>query len=228
MGAHCPVGRAFLSTACPTLVAVQLLAALVRVALASEPMQHELNNRIEALAAARRGRDGKDGGGPGDEDSDVEADLQRLPQVAASGQATPSVSVQAGAATTGSEVPSRAGSEAPSASAAAARSAEQQQSGELPARAVSAADWAAWLQQRRLGLRRPLGLDLRGRRYWCFGRQAGAFRVYVEDSEGQAWGWYEGKLPEAFDVNFGVHNAPMPSAAVGMATSWTYGLAAQS
>ncbi|KAL4434797.1 hypothetical protein ABPG77_005324 [Micractinium sp. CCAP 211/92] len=178
---------------------VRLLAALVRLVLASEQMQNELNGRIEALAAARRAKDGKDAGGPGDEDSDGEGNLPRLPHLAASGQATPSASVQAGVAgatagvdAAGSEVPSRAGSEAPSASAAAARSAEWQQSGEPPARAVSAADWAAWLQQRRLGLRRPLGLDLRGRRYWCFGRQAGAFRVYVEDCEGQNWGWYEG------------------------------------
>ncbi|KAL4423903.1 hypothetical protein ABPG75_001204 [Micractinium tetrahymenae] len=172
---------------------VRVLAALVRLALASEQMQSELSSRIEALAAARRGKDGKDAGGPGDEDSDGEGDVQRLPHLAASGQATPSMSAQAAAAgAAGSEVPSRAGSEAPSSSAAAARSAEQQQSAEPPARAVGAADWAAWLQQRRLGLRRPLGLDLRGRRYWCFGRQAGAFRVYVEDNEGQSWGWYEG------------------------------------
>ncbi len=184
---------------------MQLLAALVRLVLASEQMQNELNGRIEALAAARRAKDGKDAGGPGDEDSDGEGNLPRLPHLAASGQATPSASVQAGVAgaTAGvdaanSEVPSRAGSEAPSASAAAARSAEWQQSGEPPARAVSAADWAAWLQQRRLGLRRPLGLDLRGRRYWCFGRQAGAFRVYVEDCEGQNWGWYEGKSQGQF------------------------------
>ena len=35
-----------------------------------------------------------------------------------------------------------------------------------------------------------LGCDARGRRYWCLGRLAGAFRVFVEDSE--LWGWYEG------------------------------------
>lgn len=27
----------------------------------------------------------------------------------------------------------------------------------------------------------------------CFGRLAGAFRVYVEEEEGQLWGWYEGE-----------------------------------
>lgn len=203
-------GWARSNTAATVTFSLQLLAALVRLALASEQMQTELNSRIEALAAGRRLNDGKDAGGPGDEDSDGEVDVQRLPQVAASGQATPSVSFQAGAAggaagnEAGSELPSRAGSEAPSASAAAARSTEQQQSGELPARAVSAADWAAWLQQRRLGLRRPLGLDLRGRRYWCFGRQAGAFRVYVEDNDGQSWGWYEGRSPMAFTVEMGL------------------------
>ena len=27
----------------------------------------------------------------------------------------------------------------------------------------------------------------------CFGRLAGAFRVYVEEEEGRLWGWYEGE-----------------------------------
>lgn len=46
----------------------------------------------------------------------------------------------------------------------------------------------------RLGLRRPLGEDLRGRRYWALGGAAGAWRVFVEEGEeGARWGWYEGE-----------------------------------
>ncbi len=48
---------------------------------------------------------------------------------------------------------------------------------------------------RRVGVRRPLGVDSRGRRYWAFGNRAGAWRLFVESAEGpgsEAWGWYEG------------------------------------
>lgn len=55
-------------------------------------------------------------------------------------------------------------------------------------------DWAAWTRSWRLGLRRPLGKDVRGRRYWALGGRAGAFRVYVEEMEGKLWGWYEGEV----------------------------------
>lgn len=41
-------------------------------------------------------------------------------------------------------------------------------------------------------MRRPLGTDLRGRRYWAFGHKAGCWRIFVEGPEASAWGWYEG------------------------------------
>jgi hypothetical protein len=43
-----------------------------------------------------------------------------------------------------------------------------------------------------VGLRRPIGSDYRGRRYWALGGAAGAFRIYVEEAEGGPWGYYEG------------------------------------
>ena len=166
---------------------VQLLAALVRLALVSDQMQAELSSRVDALAAARRG---KDGGGAGDEDSDGEAvPAAQLALAAASTQATPSASVQQQGGAGASK-----GGDSPTSEAATGRSGGQPQaSGEVSAQAATVEEWSAWLQQRRMRLRRPLGGDLRGRRYWCFGREAGAFRVYVEDCEGQAWGWYEGE-----------------------------------
>jgi hypothetical protein len=58
--------------------------------------------------------------------------------------------------------------------------------------------WLDWLRSNRLGLRRAVGQDMRGRRYWALGRQAGCFRVFVEEEEGsQGWGWYEGGSPLA-------------------------------
>lgn len=52
--------------------------------------------------------------------------------------------------------------------------------------------WRRWSAAQNLGIRRPLGIDFLGRRYWALGHQAGAFRVYCEEPEGQRWGWYEG------------------------------------
>jgi hypothetical protein len=43
------------------------------------------------------------------------------------------------------------------------------------------------LPSHRLGLRSPLGSDARGRRYWALGGAAGAWRLFVEDKEGQLW-----------------------------------------
>ncbi len=47
--------------------------------------------------------------------------------------------------------------------------------------------------KKRLGCRRPIGNDMRRRRYWALGSLAGAWRVYVEWDEGRRWGWYEGQ-----------------------------------
>jgi hypothetical protein len=47
--------------------------------------------------------------------------------------------------------------------------------------------------RRRLGIRRPLGQDMRGRRYWVMGGAAGAWCVFVEGADGRQWGWYEGE-----------------------------------
>ncbi len=148
---------------------LQLLAALVRLVLASDAMQAEINQRVEALAAARPAKDG----GPGDEDSDGEAwapppaalqpPAAAAAAVAASARSTPAVSGDGGGGRTGSAPPaaSAQGSEpaAPLASQGLAL-------GAPPPAPVTTSDWADWLQQRRLGLRRPLGCDLRGRRYW--------------------------------------------------------------
>lgn len=38
-----------------------------------------------------------------------------------------------------------------------------------------------------VGLRRPLGVDFRGRQYWVLGGAAGAWRVFVEEQEGALW-----------------------------------------
>lgn len=57
---------------------------------------------------------------------------------------------------------------------------------------VGAEGWLEWLKALRLGLRRAVGFDFRGRRYFALGRQAGCFRIWVEGDEGLHWGWYEG------------------------------------
>lgn len=163
----------------PAIPPVQLLAALVRIVLSSESMQSELHQRVDALAAAPRAKDF----GPGDEDSDGEtpyyppAPVQWHQQAAAatSAEATPAVSGQAGApSSSGLAGEAAIGSEAPAGSAATGPSLELQAQPPISEAwapppgggAVTAADWADWLQQRRMGLRRPLGGDLRGRRYW--------------------------------------------------------------
>lgn len=48
------------------------------------------------------------------------------------------------------------------------------------------------MHPRRLGIRKPLGIDFHRRRYWALGGMAGAWRVFVESQEGGVWGWYEG------------------------------------
>lgn len=63
------------------------------------------------------------------------------------------------------------------------------QMGEL---AGTVEEWAKWLEACRTGLRRPLGLDMDRRRYWAFGGTAAAWRVWVEEEQGGAWGYYEG------------------------------------
>jgi hypothetical protein len=189
----------------------------VRLALGSEQLQAELNRRLEALAAQRGAKDG----GAGDEESEDEGlpaaaappPAGGLPSgvaaaFAASTHPTPAASAQlgggggAGAVADDAATAARAGSQAPAASAATAASSEAMPGAAAlwapsdallrPPPPADAGDWAAWMAAQRLGLRRALGADLRGRRYWCLGREAGAFRVYVEEEEGRLWGWYEG------------------------------------
>ena len=187
-----------LSTVRTRFLRLQLLAALVRLVLVSEPMQAELNERVEALAAARSSRDGA----PGDEDdeSDWEAGKEAA-AAAAPLQATPATSAQLGSTAFGGSEASAAALDEPG---SARRSSEPWvlQEFEVSDVPATAPEWAAWLQRRRVGLRRPLGIDLRGRRYWCCGRQAGAFRVYVEENDGQSWGWYEGKWIPHTEMGF--------------------------
>jgi hypothetical protein len=53
--------------------------------------------------------------------------------------------------------------------------------------------WIEWVEGQRLGLRRPLGVDIAGRRYWALGGGAGCWRIYVEGGgDGRDWGYYEG------------------------------------
>jgi hypothetical protein len=53
--------------------------------------------------------------------------------------------------------------------------------------------WIEWVEAQRLGLRRPLGVDIAGRRYWALGGGAGCWRIYVEGGgDGRDWGYYEG------------------------------------
>ena len=61
--------------------------------------------------------------------------------------------------------------------------------------AGSAEEWLVWARTCRVGLRKSLGWDKLGRRYWALGGAAGAWRVYVEEDSGTRWGWYEGAAP---------------------------------
>lgn len=105
--------------------------------------------------------------GPGDEDSDGEFSVPpaplpaaALPAFAASGQATPAASVQLAPAAGSGELAASAGL------AGGSEAASEGLPATTPAAAVTAAEWMEWLQQRRVGLRRPIGMDFRGRRYW--------------------------------------------------------------
>ena len=52
----------------------------------------------------------------------------------------------------------------------------------------------------RVGWRKPLGYDMQRRRYWALGSNTGSWRVYVEEQEGNLWGWYEGGSPCHFST----------------------------
>jgi hypothetical protein len=38
-----------------------------------------------------------------------------------------------------------------------------------------------------MGLRVPVGVDYRGRRYWLLGGVSGAWRLYCEEKDGELW-----------------------------------------
>lgn len=58
--------------------------------------------------------------------------------------------------------------------------------------AGSLEEWQEWRGSVRAGMRKPLGMDYRRRRYWVLGGRAAAWCIYVEDDGGNLWGWYEG------------------------------------
>ena len=59
-------------------------------------------------------------------------------------------------------------------------------------RTGSVEEWLEWARKCSVGLRKSLGWDALGRRYWALGGAAGAWRVYVEEDHGTRWGWYDG------------------------------------
>ncbi|KAK9803241.1 hypothetical protein WJX73_008882 [Symbiochloris irregularis] len=82
----------------------------------------------------------------------------------------------------------KAGAEAQEAEA----SATPAKSADASAASGTPAEWERWAEGVRSGVRKPLGSDLQGRRYWALGGGTSAWRVYVEEDGGEQWGWYDG------------------------------------
>ncbi len=171
---------------------VALLRALAALALEAEPVREHLAARVDALAAPRARRP------PVRPRPDprlchvVTARARACLLWARAGRAPP-LALRAEPALGGlcGRRPRAAAGERPG--RGARQKAERGAGGE----AGAAAEWERWMDACRVGVRRPLGADALRRRYWALGGRAGAFRVYVEEDEGRAWGWYEGARPRA-------------------------------
>lgn len=68
-------------------------------------------------------------------------------------------------------------------------------------------EWMAWVDILRVGMKRYVGEDFNGRRYWALGNESGAFRIFCQDlsafsmessdlSVTDSWGYYEGESLE--------------------------------
>ena len=145
-----------------------LLVALTHAAMNSDPMIAEISMRVDHLGVMTTRRDG----GAGDEFDDEGGRL-------------------ASAAATAVAQASKARPLLPSTAAAPLEDGTSTPSPPRPPEPVAV--WQKWASAQNIGIRRPLGTDFRGRRYWAMGRQSGAFRVYCESADGKAWGWYEGE-----------------------------------
>ena len=68
-------------------------------------------------------------------------------------------------------------------------------------------EWMAWVEILRVGMKRYVGEDFNGRRYWALGNESGAFRIFCQDLDAfsidssdvsitDSWGYYEGESLE--------------------------------
>ncbi|KAG7673970.1 hypothetical protein Ndes2526B_g02554 [Nannochloris sp. 'desiccata'] len=155
---------------------LSLLVALTDAALSSEAMIAEISLRVDQFGVNTTRRDG----GAGDELDDENG---RLAYAAAHAVVV---------------VPPL--SAVPTAPAAGEENAAE--AADMPSSSVSPLHlWQKWHAAQNLGIRRPLGIDYRGRRYWAMGRESAAFKIFCQEpsteSEGEEtegrWGWYEGQ-----------------------------------
>ena len=142
-----------------------LLVALTHAALSSEAMMAEISLRVDQFGVTTVRRDGAAG-------DELEDENGRLAAAAAAAVMVPRAPPPPPPPAPGVEAPPTPPTPPPPSPL------------EL---------WKRWLTAQNLGIRRPLGVDFLGRRYWALGRQAGAFRIYCEDPQGDTWGWYEGE-----------------------------------
>jgi hypothetical protein len=165
---------------------LSLLVALTNAAISSEAMIAEISLRVDQFGVSTTRRDG----GAGDE---LEDENGRLANAAA----------QAAVAVPPPPPPVSAAAPPPSGENAADTAPIENNAPPVPPTpTINTLElWQKWHAAQNLGIRRPLGIDYRGRRYWALGRQSAAFRIFCEEpsengqlesTQGQ-WGWYEGQ-----------------------------------
>jgi len=173
---------------------LSLLVALTNAALSSEAMIAEISLRVDQFGVTTTRFDN----GAGDELDDENGRLA----YAAAQAVQEALSPQPAVPTAVPVVDGENAAEAPSSTAADAPS-----SSSSPPSITPLNLWQKWHAAQNLGIRRPLGIDYRGRKYWALGRQSGAFRIFCQQprssrekgekeedrhTEGR-WGWYEGQ-----------------------------------